>query len=122
MIDAVGNAGTDDAEFICNPAVIREPVGNPKTTLAMLFPCSLGFKKGRIYFPHGGDRTIKTIGKRLASKFVEQRLGVKKIEMAGATFHEKKDYILRFAPVMGNLRKGGVVRSTGKQGFIGKSR
>ena len=86
----------------------------------MLFPSSLGFKQGRTYFPHGGDRAVETIGEWLAGEFIEQRLRVKKIEMAGATFHEKKDYVLRFSPVVGNLGERRVRGSLGKQRFVGK--
>ena len=64
----------------------------------------------------------KLSGRGLPASLLSSGLGSKKVEMAGATFHEKKDYIFCLAPVMGNFRKGGVVRSTGKQRFIGKSR
>ena len=107
MIDAVGDAGADDAEFIGHLCGVRQPVGDPQPALTMLLPLALVGEQRSAAFAHRGDDGAEAVRQGLPLEFSQQRLGVKKIELAGAAFHEEEDHAFRLAHLVrepGRLR------------------
>ncbi len=81
----------------------------------MLLPLSFRFQKWRIHFSHGGDGSVEAFGEGFAGQFVEQRLGIKEVEVTGSALHKEKNDVFGLSPAMRNLGKGGVRGSLGKQ-------
>ena len=91
MVQAVGPAGADDAQVVRTGRRLRQPVGNPQAPLAVLLPLAGRIHDGAVVLPHRQDHRLESRRHRLAVELLEQRLGIERVEMAGATFHEEED-------------------------------
>ncbi len=108
MVDAVGDAGTDDAEIVGDDAELRHPVRDLDSALAVTFPLPTGGEERRFDFAHGGDGALEALGERLPGELLEKRLAVKKVKVTRPAFHEKPDDILGASEAVGDLVCGGI--------------
>ena len=71
--------------------------------MSVLCPLAFGGKERSVYFAHCSDGAFKTLREALAGKFVEEGLGIKKVEVTGTAFHEKKNHVAGLSNSVWNL-------------------
>jgi hypothetical protein len=103
VVDAVGDAGPQNAQLVRHLGCVRQPIGDPQPALAVLLPLAFVCEQWCATFPHGGDDAAKAIGELLALELLEQGLGVKEIDVARAAFHEEEDHALCLASAVGDF-------------------
>ena len=79
---------------------VWQPIGYPRTGLAVLFPRSFARHQWGVVFSHGGDDRSKARGKWFSGEIDQLWLWVEKIDVAGATFHKQEDDALGFGEMM----------------------
>jgi hypothetical protein len=122
VIEEIGGAGLDDGQVVDDPGRVRHQVGNPGAALPVASEGpsraeQLGAVAGRHErkaFP--GDERV---GHGLTVEFVEARLVVEEVQLAGAARHEEIDHRLRPGRKVRGLRRGRI-RGLGGSGGPGR--
>ena len=93
VIDAIGMAGAQHRDLIHVFGDIRQPVGNPKAALAVLFERVARGIKTVVRGAKSALQCFGMIGRRhrLPGIFHQRGLGIEQIDMAGRAFHEAPD-------------------------------
>ena len=94
MVDPVGPARPDHRDVINALRGMRQPVADPRSRLAVLLPPAFRGQQRRLNLPHRGDDALVPRRERLPREFVELRLGVEAVHLAGTALHEEEDHAL----------------------------
>ena len=92
MVDGIAPQAAQHQHVIGLAGQVRDPVGKPQATLAMAGPLALALQQRRFSSAHGSDWSAKAGWHFLAGQLVEKRLGIEKVDMAGAALHEEKNH------------------------------
>lgn len=95
MVDPVGPAAANNGDVIRALSRVRQPVRNPRSSLAKLPPATSGCQQGRPRFSHRRNHFTKTFRHGLASQLIQERLWIKQVEMTGPALHEQKNDAFR---------------------------
>ena len=102
MVDAVGDTGADDRQFVDVLRDVGHPVADPRPRTAMPLPDAFVGQERRGRLPHRRDRRLEARRNPLPGQFAEQRFGVEQVEVARPPFHEQEDHTPRPGRMVGD--------------------
>ena len=97
MVQGIGRTRANHAQVVRTFTDMRIPVRHRQPARTVLLPFSLGRQQRVFGNSHRCDHPLDRRGERLARHFVDQRLRVERVEMAGTTVHEQEDDVAGLA-------------------------